>query len=335
MSGSLLAIVNTRYPHLNDVFERVAAQVQAAGHRCRLFDNDAALRSATGEWPHVEVLLGMGTFKLDEGFLSQAGQLRGALSVITGIEGFDLPLASRHGVALSNGGVPENSLSVAEATVLMLLAVFYDLNGAQKLLRENQPRPSHLSTRMLYKRRIGFIGYGAIAREVARRLSTWDLEMVYTTRTARVEADDFARPVPLDELLQTSDAVVVLAPLNAQSRHLLDKDRLSSMKRGAVLVNMSRGGICDEEALVELLRDGHLAGAALDTFEIEPLPMSSPLRGLPNVVLTPHMIGHTADSHDAIERRVLSNTLRLLEGRLPEPLLNPDALESARFEWKP
>lgn len=325
-----LALVKSGYANLNEMFDRLREQILQRGHRVRVYANDAALLSDPDAWAEIDVLMGVGTFPISEAFLQQSPRLRGVLSAITGVEGFDLELASRHGVVVGNGQVPENSRSVAEATVLMVLASMYDLNGTQALLRNNMPRPLTRSTRILQRQRIGFIGFGRIARIVAELLSGWNVDMSYHARSEAKDAPAGVRRVDLETLLRQSDVVIVLAPLNADSLHLLDERRLGWMKPSALLVNMARGAICDEAALYRCLRDGGIAAAALDTFEVEPLPMDSPLRSLPNVILTPHVIGHTADAYDAIEANALESVLRLMAGKPPPHLLNPQALQRSR-----
>jgi len=102
------------------------------------------------------------------------------------------------------------------------------------------------------------------------------------------------------------------------------------MQRGAHFINVSRGGIVDEDAVAELVRAGHLAGVAFDTFAREPLPVSSPLRQMSNAILTPHMIGHTRDSHDSLTSAVIENIIRMANGRPPLHLANPEYNKSRR-----
>jgi D-3-phosphoglycerate dehydrogenase len=155
--------------------------------------------------------------------------------------------------------------------------------------------------------------------------------------SARRDADLAGLPpmrrVGLDELLRTSDIVVVLASLNDETRGLLNAARLRLMKKTAVLVNMARGGIVDEPALIAALRDGTIAGAALDVFTVEPLPADSPLRTLTNVVLTPHMIGHTWEAHHSLEVATRDNLDRALAGREPRYVINPAVLPEWTKKW--
>lgn len=141
---------------------------------------------------------------------------------------------------------------------------------------------------MLRRRRLGILGMGLQGRAVARIGQAFDMDVVAWARRGG-GADDGIPRLPMDELLATSDVVSVHLRLSDESRGLLDAAKLRAMKPGSVLVNTARGAIVDEEALAEVLRDGPLRAAGLDVFAEEPLPKTSPLRALPNVVLTPHI----------------------------------------------
>ena len=137
------------------------------------------------------------------------------------------------------------------------------------------------------------IGYGRIGREVVRLLEPWEMRVVVTQRTPVTESG--VTHAALDELLAESDVVVVACPLTDATRGLLDARRLGLMKPTAVLVNVARGAIVDQAALVDALASGRLAGAGLDVVDPEPLPPDAPLLALPNVVGAPHSLGYTDD----------------------------------------
>ena len=155
--------------------------------------------------------------------------------------------------------------------------------------------------------------------------------------TARRDADLTGLPamtrVDLDVLLKTSDIVVVLAALNPETRGMISAEKLGLMKASAILVNTARGQIVDENALCDVLKNGRIAGAALDCFEVEPLPLESPLRTLPNVILTPHMIGHTYDAHHSLEMATRDNIARVIAGQQPRYVRNPEVLPAWIKRW--
>jgi phosphoglycerate dehydrogenase-like enzyme len=139
--------------------------------------------------------------------------------------------------------------------------------------------------------------------------------------------------VELDALMRTSDVVVVLASLNPDTRGLIGAERLRLMKPTAILVNTARGAIVDEAALAAALHNRAIAGAALDCFATEPLPAGSPLRGLPNAILTPHMIGHTIEAHHSLEVATRENLDLVLSGKPPRYVVNPAVLPAWTAKW--
>ena len=139
--------------------------------------------------------------------------------------------------------------------------------------------------------------------------------------------------VDLDTLMRTSDVVVVLASLNPETRGLIGAEKLKLMKQTAILVNTARGAIVDEAALAEALKSRAIAGAALDCFAVEPLPATSPLRGLPNVILSPHMIGHTVEAHHSLEVATRENLELVLSGQPPRYVVNPRRAAGMDEKW--
>ena len=209
-----------------------------------------------------------------------------------------------------------------------------DTSGTQELIRKFLPRPDPLRARQLRGKTLGFVGLGKIGRETARLLAPFGATMQYT---ARRDADLAGLPpmqrVPLDQLLRSSDVVVVLASLNDETRGLLNAARLALMKPTAILINMARGGIVDEPALIAALKSHVIAGAAIDVFAVEPLPADSPLRDLPNVILTPHMIGHTYEAHHSLEVATRENLDRILANQVPRYVVNPAVLPMWTKKW--
>jgi (S)-sulfolactate dehydrogenase len=166
-------------------------------------------------------------------------------------------------------------------------------------------------------KRLGLIGFGAIARAVARRAAA--LEMKVAACDPAVPAEDIVwremrvDRVELDDLLQTSDVVSLHVPLTPETRNLIDAAALARMKPGAVIINTSRGGIIDEEALVEALKAGRLGNAVLDVFETEPVPAGSIYAGVPNLMLTPHIAGVTVEGNVRVSSVTAANVRRALK----------------------
>lgn len=224
--------------------------------------------------------------------------------------------------------------AVPELTLLLMLACVRRLGEAQRGMATGD-WPA-LVGRVLAGRRLGLLGLGRHGRGVARVAAALGMEVVAWDRAGEQQGDATpdGRPgadgvvlLPLGALLSTSDVVSVHLRLSDESRGLLDRDRLLEMKPGSVLVNTARGAVVDQDALVEVLREGPLSAAGLDVFTDEPLPADHPLRALPNAVLTPH-VGWTVEEVFAEFAEIAADQLAdYLDGRLdPGELLDADVV---------
>src|SRR5262249_49880149 len=203
-------------------------------------------------------------------------------------DGIDERAATELGIVVGNCQIPENTESMAEAAVMLTLVCLYDLRGSEMILREDRPHPNPVSAQMAKNKLIGLIGFGQIAQAIARRLEGWDVRIQTYTPRLRSPLPPGITRVELDELMRTSDVIIVLCPLNQETRGMLHAQRLRLMKPGAIFVNIARGGIADEAELCELTRCGHVRSVAVDVFAVEPPPRDNPLRLLPerNAILT-------------------------------------------------
>jgi phosphoglycerate dehydrogenase-like enzyme len=175
------------------------------------------------------------------------------------------------------------------------------------------------------------IGFGRIARGMVERLQGWSMRIVVAD--PYVTAESFPVGVDLvdfDSLMATSDVVCATVALTPETRNMLDARAFALMKPEAFFINISRGGVVDEVALEQVLREKCIAGAALDVFQIEPLPADSPLRTLDNCYLTPHLVGHTKGVYGAMAPAAEENTMRILAGEAPLYCKNPEALDRWR-----
>lgn len=208
------------------------------------------------------------------------------------------------------------------------------------LIREIYPLTTQMSAgewpqsmgSSLAGRRLGILGYGRLGRPVARIAKAFDMNVIAWDRGSSYSSNDLGVVrMPLDDLLASSDIVSIHLRLSDESRGLINRDRLAKMKSGSLLINTSRGAIVDEDALVEALNENRIAGAGLDVFAVEPLPSSSPLRKMPNVLLTPHIGWQVSDVlHEFVE--IAADQLAMwLKGRLSkEEVLNPEAIKVSR-----
>ncbi|MGV3573425.1 MAG: NAD(P)-dependent oxidoreductase [Ramlibacter sp.] len=262
--------------------------------------------------------------------LRAAPRLRGIVNAAIGLETVDLDTASALGIIVGHGAVPENFLGMAEAAVMLMLNLRLQLRKSEEVLQGTRPRPAarpqEQHARMVRGCTVGLVGYGRIASAVADRLRPFGVRLLAHSPTTRPErfAPD-VEVVDLDALLERSDIVGLFAESNARTRGIIDAQALARMKPTAYLVNVARGDLVDEPALERALRGGRIAGAALDVFAEEPLPAGSPLRTLDNVILTPHLVGHTRELYAALAPAALDNIARILRGELPLHCKNPAA----------
>jgi phosphoglycerate dehydrogenase-like enzyme len=214
-----------------------------------------------------------------------------------------------------------HNLPVSEWVMLQLLAVTKRLPELVVAQHEGKWRPVEIPV-TIQGRTMGIVGYGEIGQTLAVRARAFGLRVVGTRRHPQpaAELDALYPPDELDRLLAESDYVVILTPLTPETRGLIGAAQLRQMKPEAWLINVARGEVVQEEALLQALRDGSIAGAALDVFAQEPLPPDSPLWKLPNVLITPHSGGvrHPSFSGAALDQ-FLDNLERYSRG---EPLRN-------------
>jgi phosphoglycerate dehydrogenase-like enzyme len=328
-------VVSLAPPGLGFIFDPIVAGLRERGHDVvHSTDFAAFTRESAQLLRDADVFITLSNYPCTRELMKQAPRLRGVVSPFIGTEGIDEAAATELGIVVANGQVPENYLSMSESTILLMLASLYSLHWWERQLHENRPHPPQVPGRMLRGRTIGMIGFGQIARGMAARLAGWDVHLqTYIPRMRDPLPPDVKR-ASLEDLLRTSDVVCVLAPLNAETRDMLNLERLRLMKPDAVLINTARGGIIDEDALAQIARERPNFKIALDTFAQEPLPPDSPLRRLPNTILTPHAIGHTQESVDALPAGAIENVVRILRGEPPLYFRNPAVLPAWTKRWK-
>jgi D-3-phosphoglycerate dehydrogenase len=321
-------------PTLDFIFDPIVAGLRQLAHEVVHYtDYSHFERDCTAVLASAAVLVAVSNFPCTRALMVRAPQLRALVSPFIGTEGFDEAAATALGIIVANGQVPENFLSMAESTILLILASLYSLHWWEQQLRDNLPHPPRVPGRMLNGRTVGMIGFGHIARAMAHRLHAWEVRLQTYAPRVRLPLPDGVVRVELDELLRTSDVVCVLASLNTETRGMLDLNRLRLMKPDAALINTARGGIIDEQALAQIARERPGLRIALDTFAQEPLARESPLRTLPNAILTPHAIGHTQESLAALPPAAIENVSRVLRGQLPLYVRNPEVIPEWTRRW--
>lgn len=256
---------------------------------------------------------------VDEAFLAQAVRLR-MVQTGAGYDNVDLAACTRHGVQVCNAaGV--NAAAVAEHVMAFLLCHYKNICLLDRAMHEGDAIPAY-SGAELRGRTLGLIGLGRIAREVALRAQAFGMHVLgWSYRPIAVPG---VEQVTLEALCQASDVISLHVPLKADTCGMIDAAVLEQMKPGALLINTARGGLIDEAALAAALRSGHLGGACLDVFAKEPLALESPLRGMANVILTPHTAGYPdgLKFHAARYAFFVANIRAFFAGEAPSCMLN-------------
>lgn len=247
------------------------------------------------------------TRRVLEGFLPR---LRGIAKWGTGVDSFDLAAARDLGIPVRNtpGAFSEAVSEVAIGYMLMLTRHLASIDRA--IRAGGWPKPAGLG---LYGRTLGMIGYGAIGQGVGRRATGFGMEILaHDPPMAHLGRHANADLVDLDTLIERSDVVCIACNYTGENRHLINAERLAKMKPDAILVNVARGPIVDEAALAAALAAGQIAGAGLDVFEEEPLPASSPLRAMDNVVLGSHNANNLKSAVEFVHTNTMQNLKEMI-----------------------
>lgn len=270
------------------------------------------------------------TDRVDDELLDAAGpQLRVVSNYAVGFDNVDVPACTRRGIPVGNtpGVLTETTADLAWA--LLMASARRVVEGAD-YVRAGHWRtwgPLVLLGPDVHGATLGIVGFGRIGQSVARRAAGFGMTVLYSSRSrasAEVEAALGAVFVPFEELLARSDFVSLHVSLSAETRHLIDAAALARMRPSAILINTARGPVVDTDALVDALRSGVIAGAALDVTDPEPLPASHPLVALPNCLVVPHIASATRATRARMATMAAANVVAGLRGdRLPTPV-NPE-----------
>lgn len=303
--------------------------LRASGHAFRLVAGLRPWRELAGEDRRAledaaAVVMGR-VPETDAAALALAPRLRVIALHTSGSDNVDLDAATRRGVLLTNvRGV--NAEQCAEFAMALLLCVVRKVLSGDQALRAGLWAERTQSSMDLVGATLGVVGLGQIAQAFVTRARAFGMQILVHTRSpdSQLAARLGIEYVPLDELLVRSDVVGLFASLNPGSRRMIGARELGLMKPSAYLINIARGELIDEPALIEALRARRIAGAGLDVFEQEPLYRSA-LFELDNAVLTPHQAGLTEGAKTAAALRAVRNALQALAGSVPPDALNPQA----------
>ena len=288
-----------------------------------------------GELPHDELvrrvagkqaLVALITDKVDRAVIEAGTDLRIIANVAVGYNNVDAAAARERGIIVTN--TPDVLTgATADLTWALILAVTRRLGEGERMVRRNAWPGwafDQLLGMELRGKQLGIIGYGRIGKAVAARAEPFGMRIAYAARGANDRrggplgppSGPPAEAMPVDRLLSTSDVVSIHVPLTPETRHLIDQPALARMKRSAYLINVSRGPVVDEAALVWALKNRLIAGAALDVYEEEP-KVHPDLLALENVLLAPHLGSATTETRTGMADLAVSNVLAVLSGQPP------------------
>ncbi len=283
-------------------------------YRPKLVDDASALEAALGD---AQGWIVRNRTPVRGALLAAARSLKVVGRLGVGLDNIDVPACEARGIAVfpASGA---NAESVAEyvitAALVLLRGAWYSTRAVEA---GTWPRQTLSQGREASGKTLGIVGYGSIGRLTGRKAGA--LGMRVLAYDAAIGPDDGTwrdedvEPLALDDLLARSDVVSLHVPLTKDTRGLLGREKLSLMKRDAVLVNTARGGLVDEAALAAMLREGRLGGAALDVFSEEPLAAGSPLAGAPRLILTPHVAGVTTESNERVSALIARRVAEALD----------------------
>jgi len=294
---------------------------------------DITIRPGLGETelikiiPEFSALVVRSQTKVTADVLKAGARLRVVGRAGVGVDNVDVEAATRRGVVVLNapGG---NTISTAEHAFSLLLNVARKIPQADAAVRGGKWDRKNLEGVELYNKTLGVIGMGRIGSDLSRRAIAFGMRVIaydpYLSAT-RARSLQVELVEELDDLLATSDFISLHTPLTPETRHILDAARLQKTKRGVRIVNCARGGLIDETALANTLQDRHVAAAALDVFEKEPLPNDSALRSAPNLILTPHLGASTAEAQESVGIEIAQSIrAALLEGTIRNAVNMPN-----------
>jgi D-3-phosphoglycerate dehydrogenase len=275
----------------------------------------------------VEGIVVRSDTRIDEDVLRAAPVLRVVGRAGAGVDNIDVPAATRRGIVVMNAP-GENTISAAEHTLSLLLALARQIPQADRSMKAGRWDRGRFLGVELFGKVLGILGLGKVGREVASRARAFGMQVIgYDPVLSEEVAERLGVGlVPLETIYERSDFITLHLPLSAGTRHLIGRPEIARCRRGVRILNVARGGIVDEAALVEGLQSGQVAGAALDVFETEP-PAQSPLLSLDSVILTPHLGASTQEAQEKVAVRIAEQIAAYLKDGLVSNAVNVEGVD--------
>lgn len=313
-------------------------KLKSSGHEVSISEVDRPLseeellENAEG----MDGLLTLLTDKMTPEVMDAIGpQLKIISNYAVGFNNIDVKAATSKGIVVSNTPSDEVNEAVAEFAWALMLSLAKRVVEADEAARRSAYKgwePGLFLGKNMIGKTLGIVGLGRIGMMVAKRAKGYQMRILYNKRSRDEDAErelgvEFAN---LDNLLAESDFVTLHVPLTDETRHMMNKDTIYKMKKGSYLVNTSRGPVINEDDLVQALRDGHLAGAALDVFENEP-DVNPEMVGMENVILTPHIASATWEAREKMGQQAVDAITSVLSGEKPQNIVNEEVWDNRRI----
>lgn len=266
--------------------------------------------------------------KITREYMEKAKELFVVVKQGTGYDKIDVAAATDLGILVCNSPAENNSVSTAEGAIAHILAACKKYRMLDIRARAGQWKDVFGLPSMIYGKTIGIMGFGRIGQNVAQRLQGWGVTILVYDPYVPEELikEKGGIPVSKEELFLRSDIISPHLILNDETHHIIDAEAFEMMKPTAVIVNVARGGIIDQKALVYALESGKIAGAGIDVFETEPLSADEPITKLQNVILTPHSVGLTRENMEQMVNMALEVCVTAISGIVPASAINKEVL---------
>ena len=292
--------------------EKVIEKLSQLGEVTNISDSKTKTEELISNIVDTDIVVIRSSTKINKDILQKANKLKIIARCGVGIDNIDIEEATNKEIYVTNSP-NANIISVAELTIGLIISAARNIHTSNNSLKDkNWDRNKFLGTE-LYKKQLGLIGFGKAAREVAKRLTVFGMEIVFYDPYVEASEDE-ANKVELDELLKTSDVISIHVVKNEETKNMINEEKLNLIKKGGILVNTSRGGIVDEVALFQRSSD-HVISAGLDVFSKEP-PDINKTFSTSNIVTTPHLGASTQEAQLRAGLETVQNISDILNGEL-------------------
>ena len=312
------------FPQAMDILETVA-DVEVFDGIDNAIPRDLLLEKVK----NAEGLLPLLTERIDGELMDAGEKLRVISNYAVGYNNIDVEAATKRGIYVTNTpGILTDT--TADAAFALLMAAARRVPEADRHIRAkgwiHAWGPKMYIGSDIHGKTLGILGMGRIGSAMVKRAKGFSMDVVYhdVYRREDLEEELGITYMPRDEVIRSADFLSLHVPLTPETQHMMGAEELASMKETAYLINTSRGPVVDENALADALRDGVITGAGLDVFETEPVSHDSPLLGLDNIVLTPHLASGSIETRTKMATTAATNIVSALQGRVPPNIVNPE-----------